>query len=59
MGHLGREVAVTAEPGPIYVIRLCPERGVDAIKSLRRALKFLLRQCQLRCLSIEEEKDNA
>jgi hypothetical protein len=50
---------VTAEPGPIYVIRLCPERGVDAIKSLRRALKFLLRQCQLRCLSIEEEKDNA
>jgi hypothetical protein len=37
-----------------FVIKLQPQRGVDVNKALRRGLKFLLRQCGLRCLSIEE-----
>jgi hypothetical protein len=41
---------------PIYVIRLRPNPGVDAIRALRRALKILLRGFGMRCLSIDEEK---
>jgi hypothetical protein len=44
---------------PIYVIRLRPNPGVDAIRALRRALKILLRSCGMRTLSIDEEKTNA
>jgi hypothetical protein len=49
---------VTALPPtrPIYVLRLRPERGVDAIRALRFVLKYLLRRCGMRALSVEEEK---
>ena len=43
----------TAEPRPVYVIRLRPEPGVDAMHALRAALKFLLRRCGLRVISID------
>jgi hypothetical protein len=39
----------------IFVLRLRPEPGVDAIRALRWTLKALLRRHGLRCLSIEEE----
>jgi hypothetical protein len=35
---------------------LQPLPGVDAIRSLRRALKTLLRQYGLRCVNLYEEK---
>jgi hypothetical protein len=38
---------------------LQPEPGVDAIRSLRWALKSLLRRWGLRCVDIHEEKTNA
>jgi hypothetical protein len=44
-----------AAPEPIFVVRLRAPRGVDAIKALRRLLKFALRQCGLRCVSAEQE----
>jgi hypothetical protein len=41
---------MTARPParPIYVIRLRPERGVDAIRALRLVLKYLLRRFGMR-----------
>jgi hypothetical protein len=41
--------------GRVFVVTLRPLPGVDAIKALRRGLKYLLRHCGLRCLSIQEE----
>ena len=41
---------------PIFVLRLRPKKGVNAILALRKALKFLGRYCGLRALSVEEEK---
>jgi hypothetical protein len=41
---------------PIYRLRLRPLKDTDVIKALRRVLKFALRSCGLRCVSIEEEK---
>jgi hypothetical protein len=38
-----------------YVLRLRPLPGVDAARALRWALKGLLRQCGLQCVSVEEE----
>ena len=38
---------------PIYVLRLQPLPCVDGIRALRRALKYLLRACGLRCISVE------
>jgi hypothetical protein len=38
---------------PIYVLRLQPLPRVDGVKALRRALKYLLRACGLRCISVE------
>jgi hypothetical protein len=38
---------------PTYKVILRAEPGVDAIRSLRLALKFLLRRFHLRCLSVE------
>jgi hypothetical protein len=35
------------------VIELAAKPGVDAIRALRRALKFLLRHCGLRAVKIE------
>jgi hypothetical protein len=44
---------------PTFVIRLRPERGVDAVHALRRLLKFALRSCQMRALDVREEHDKA
>jgi len=41
---------------PIFILRLRPKRGVNAILALRKGLKFLGRYCGLRALSVEEEK---
>jgi hypothetical protein len=41
---------------PVYRLLLRPEAGIDAEKELARLLKFALRQCHLRCVSIERVK---
>ncbi|HSR80896.1 MAG TPA: hypothetical protein VLL28_08980 [Hyphomicrobiaceae bacterium] len=41
----------------IYVIKLRPNPGVDGIKALRRALKYALRVCGLKCLSAIEQAE--
>ena len=44
----------------IIVLRLRPEPSVeDADLALRRALKFLLRQCGLRCVGMSKEPTRA
>jgi hypothetical protein len=45
---------------PTYLVRLRPEPGVDAVHALRTALKFLLRRCGLRVISIDaiEQQEN-
>jgi hypothetical protein len=43
---------------PTYLVRLRPEPGVDAVHALRAALKYLLRRCGMRAISVEEEKAN-
>jgi hypothetical protein len=37
-----------------FLLRMRPKKGVHAIHALRRALKFLLRSCGLRAVSVEE-----
>ena len=44
---------MTAEHQQVFVLRLRPEPGVDAMHALRTALKFLLRRCGLRVISID------
>jgi hypothetical protein len=40
---------------PTFLLRLRPEKTVGSpIRALRRGLKFLLRSCGLRALSVEE-----
>jgi hypothetical protein len=40
---------------PIFLLRLRPEKTVShPVHALRRGLKFLLRSCGLRALSIDE-----
>ena len=39
---------------PIFVLRLRPEPGADAIRNLRGLLKIALRRFRLRCIGIEE-----
>jgi hypothetical protein len=39
---------------PVFVLQLRPEPGVDAIRALRAALKRLLRDHGLRCISATE-----
>jgi hypothetical protein len=39
---------------PIYVVVLRPERGIDGVRALRNGLKYLLRACGLRALSVRE-----
>ena len=41
---------------PRYVLVLQPLPGVDAIRALKRALKYLLRACGLKCISVERAK---
>jgi hypothetical protein len=40
---------------PTFVIRLRPERGTNGVLALKRVLKFALRACRMRALSVEEE----
>jgi hypothetical protein len=42
-------------PRPVYLLRLVSPRGNDA-RRLRWLLKKLLRQLNLKCISIEEER---
>lgn len=44
---------------PRYVITLQPLPHVDPIRALRRALKYLLRACGLRCVSVERVDGSA
>ena len=46
--------ALKAKDRPTYRLVLRPEPRVDAIRALRRLLKIALRDCRLRCISIEE-----
>ena len=39
---------------PTFVLTLRPAPGVDSIRALRWALKFLWRGFGLRCVSVEE-----
>jgi hypothetical protein len=39
---------------PVFVLLVTPLPNVDATRALRWALKGLLRQCGLRCISAEE-----
>jgi hypothetical protein len=36
---------------PIFLVRLRPEKDIDGVRSLRLALKFLLRRFHLRCVT--------
>jgi hypothetical protein len=44
---------------PIFVVRLQPQPGVDAIKGLRWILKISLRQFGLKCVDIRREEGGA
>jgi hypothetical protein len=46
----------SASERPVYKLLLQPKAGVDVEKALRRLLKFALRHCQLRCVSVEQVK---
>jgi hypothetical protein len=47
-------------PRPVFVLRLRPEPAcADPTRSLRAALKLLLRKFRLRCISIEERAEPA
>jgi hypothetical protein len=46
-------------PQVIFVLRLVPKPGTDAVKALRAALKQMLRQHGLRCTAISIEQDEA
>jgi hypothetical protein len=48
---------VTDEPQVQFVLRLRVKPGYDPIHSLRRALKYALRQCGLRCISAHQETE--
>jgi len=43
-------------PRPIFVLRLQPLKGTDAIKALRWVLKRLLRQHGMKAISLEQEE---
>jgi hypothetical protein len=46
-----------SERRPIFVLRLRPLPGVDAVRALRAALKTLLRRFGLHALSVELEQE--
>jgi hypothetical protein len=46
---------MSAGTDKVYVLKLRPLPGVDAIRALRWVLKGLLRRHGLRCVSVEEE----
>jgi hypothetical protein len=37
-----------------FLLRLRPKKSISAIHALRRGLKYLLRSCGLRAVSVEE-----
>ena len=41
---------------PVFVIKLRPEPGVDAVRALRALLKSSLRHFGLRCVSLAAEQ---
>jgi hypothetical protein len=43
---------------PIFRLRLRPLKDVDPIRALRHVLKRLLRTYGMKCISVEEEKDD-
>ena len=46
------------KPRPIFVLRLRPDPHVaDATRSLRRALKVILRRFGLRAIDVQEESE--
>jgi hypothetical protein len=49
----GREMS--AHERPIFMLALRPLPGIDGIRALRRALKFLLRKFGLKVISIREQ----
>jgi hypothetical protein len=46
----------SAQARSVYVVKLRPEPGIDAIKALRALLKRALRTHRSRALSVEEER---
>jgi hypothetical protein len=44
-----------AHERPIFMLALRPLPGIDGIRALRRALKFLLRKFGLKVISIREQ----
>jgi hypothetical protein len=50
--------AIPPEPiqRPVFTIRLRALPDIDGIKAIRRVLKYALRQCGLRALSVTEEQ---
>jgi hypothetical protein len=40
---------------PTFLLRLRAQKDIDPIKALRRLLKYALRMCGLRAISVEEE----
>jgi hypothetical protein len=47
---------VPAGQRPIYLLKLRPEPGIDGVRALRFALKFLLRRLGLKVVYIREDK---
>ena len=52
-------VVTEREPRPVFLVRLRATSGTDGIRALRRGLKYLFRQCNLRALSAEQEEVSA
>ena len=50
---------MSAQPGPIFVVCLQAQKGVEPIRALRRALKTLKRRYGLRCVTIREARKRA
>jgi hypothetical protein len=48
---------MTAEPRQVFVLRIACPPGAAGMRALKAALKFLLRRCGLRVISIDEEKN--
>jgi hypothetical protein len=51
--------SVPVSQRPNYVLTLRAEPNVDAIRSLRFALKILFRRLGLKCIAIREDKPGA
>jgi hypothetical protein len=56
--HPGAKTA-RRRPQIIFVLRLTPLAGVDAIRALRALLKTALRRFGLRCVSVRDDDEGA